>query len=260
MDTVSENQNIVTSLKHLHDWVEWVVFSPDENLLASCSADLVNIWKVGAKSLVTELLHPDTVWKCIFTHCSSKLLCGCSNGQLFVWTLTNFSTPYKVIEAHNAPIFGIAGHPYLDLVATSSQDCTIKLHDLARPSQKNLLLTFNGHSDVVEHVSFSPDGMSIASCSKDRTIQLRRLDAECHSCLSVLVGRGHTYWVYCCNFSTDGSLLVSGSADRTVRVWDPASMQCVHVLSGHTNIVWACHVLSLKGPVIVSCSSDRSLR
>ena len=72
-----------------------------------------------------------------------------------------------------------------------------------------------GHTDLVNSVSFSGDGSRIVSGSEDKTVRCGRSvwgfkeNAE-----------GHTGGVWSVSFSGDGLRIVSGSQDKTVRVWD----------------------------------------
>ena len=72
-----------------------------------------------------------------------------------------------------------------------------------------------GHTGWVNSVWFSPDGLTLASGSFDRTIRL----------WDVLTGRqqqvltGHTDEVRSVWFGPDGLTLASGSADHTIRLW-----------------------------------------
>jgi WD40 repeat protein len=83
------------------------------------------------------------------------------------------------------------------------------------------LLRFEGHSDWVTSVAYSPDGKHIVSGSGDGTVHV--WDAQSGH-LAAGPFEGHSDWVTSVAYSPDGKHIVSGSGDRTVRVWDPESV------------------------------------
>lgn len=52
---------------------------------------------------------------------------------------------------------------------SGSKDSTLKLWDI---SKRQLRLNLPGHADEVFSVDWSPDGSSVASGSKDRTVKI----------------------------------------------------------------------------------------
>jgi WD40 repeat protein len=117
------------------------------------------------------------------------------------------------------------------------------------------LRTFEGHTDSVGSVVFSPDGAILASGSGDRTIRLWRVsDGQ-----SVRQLEGHTSSVWSVAFSPDGAALASGSEDKTVRLWRVSDGQSVRQLEGHTSSVWSV-AFSPDGATLASGSSDKTIR
>ena len=78
-----------------------------------------------------------------------------------------------------------------------------------------LLYTYQGHSNTVNAVAWSPDGSRIASGGLDKTVQVWQANTE----EQILTYRSHSGWVQVVAWSPDGSSTASGSDDGTVQVW-----------------------------------------
>ena len=84
-----------------------------------------------------------------------------------------------------------------------------------KPEAPSLLNTFLGHTSVVTCVSFSPDGLTLATGSWDKKIKLWNLATG--KKLRTLTG--HSSYVDSVAFSPDGLILASGSEGRTIKIW-----------------------------------------
>jgi len=89
-----------------------------------------------------------------------------------------------------------------------------------------LLLTLQGHTNLVWSVAWSPDGQTLATSSSDQTIKL--WDTRTGRCLKTLLG--HSNWVWFVAWSADGQTLASGSSDETIKVWDVNTGECQKTL------------------------------
>jgi len=78
------------------------------------------------------------------------------------------------------------------------------------------LYSFDGHTNAVTAVDFSPTGDSVVSASADQTIVL--WDVQKRVKRSTYLG--HLEQVSDVAFSPDGEKILSGSKDRTMRLWD----------------------------------------
>ncbi|MCI5123475.1 MAG: hypothetical protein D3925_03110, partial [Candidatus Electrothrix sp. AR5] len=75
------------------------------------------------------------------------------------------------------------------------------------------------HNKVVENITFSPDGRTLASGSWDNTIGI--WDMMTGKLLHTL--EGHTSRVHNVSFSPDGILVASGASDKTICIWEVAT-------------------------------------
>jgi WD40 repeat protein len=125
----------------------------------------------------------------------------------------------RLLEGHTDTIESVAFSPNRRLLASSSDDGTIRLWDVR--SQRELGRPLWHYRGAIHTIAFSPDGRELASGACDGTVRL--WDARTHRQLgpALLAGRDRA----CVNgvaFSPDGRLLVSGSdfGDGRVRLWD----------------------------------------
>ena len=134
-------------------------------------------------------------------------------------------------------------------VAPSAQDI-VELKPIRR---------FEGHTDSVNSVAFSPDGLLIASGSHDGTIrfwdvqtgkEIRRLERQ---------KKAYAMGVFSLAFSSDGHSIASGDHDGTVQLWEVQTGKEIRQLEGHTNSVMSV-TFSPDGRWIASGGWDETVR
>lgn len=155
--------------------------------------------------------------------------------------------------------------------------------------------SFAQHLDAVGAVAFSPDGLMLASGSKDKTIQIwdlatgksiRTFEGDSSTIWSVTfdsnggrLATGTGFWrvmlwdlktgqlirtldhgasVWSVVISRDGQLLASGSGDKTTKIWNAENGSLIHDLPDHTDFVYSV-ALTPDGNTLVSASKDKKI-
>jgi WD40 repeat protein len=111
--------------------------------------------------------------------------------------------------------------------------------------------TFGG----ITSVTFSPDGLALASSDTNGEIQI--WDAV--NGQQLFICQGHNSWVWNVAFAPKAPILASCGQDHTVKLWNTNNGECFRTLNGHTNIVTAI-AFSPDGQLLASSSTDRTVK
>ena len=154
------------SVENHADWVFGIAFSPDGKYLLTCSRDkTAKVWDLNAKeSVMTYPDHQGTVTGVAFKPDGKTAFSAGADNALRSWSATGPAStkPGKPLGTHAKPILKLIEHPTQPLLATCSEDMTVKLWNADKGS---LLRTLNGHTDQVFSIAFSPDATLLASGS-----------------------------------------------------------------------------------------------
>jgi WD40 repeat protein len=255
--TLSDNDN--------RGWVDSIAWSPDGRCLASCSGKKpIRLWDPATGACIHTLSGHSTAVYSIAWSPDGRCLASCSGDTTIrLWDPASGNCIHT-LSGHSSVVYSISWSPDGRFLASGSRDKTIRLWD---PASGNCIHTLSGNSDSVWSIAWSPDGHCLASGRFDDTILL--WDPASGACTHTL--SGHIYplplkgadtifsYVHSIAWSPDGRCLASCSGDTTIRLWDPASGNCIHTLSGHSTAVYSI-AWSPDGRCLASCSGDTTFR
>ncbi|XP_039364175.1 WD repeat and SOCS box-containing protein 1 isoform X2 [Mauremys reevesii] len=206
--------------------IEWhrFKFGQDQLLLATgLNNGRIKIWDVYTGNMMKVLRgHQNWVYGCAFSPDSSILCSVGASKAVFLWDMDKYSMIRK-LEGHHNDVVACEFSPDGALLATASYDTRVYVWD---PHIGVILMEFGhlfpaptpifagGANDRwVRSVSFSHDGLHIASLADDKMVRFWSIEEDYPVQVAPL-NNG-----LCCAFSTDGSVLAAGTHDGSVYFW-----------------------------------------
>jgi WD40 repeat protein len=111
------------------------------------------------------------------------------------------------------------------------------------------------HTDAVNAVDLSPDGLFLASAGSDKYV--KKFDVATGA--QLLQFEGHTEHALGVSWRAGGQMLASCGADGTIRIWNGQTGDKIRDIEGYTKPVTALHFVG-QSQFIVSSSGTRVVR
>ncbi|MEW5303709.1 MAG: hypothetical protein WDW36_006375 [Sanguina aurantia] len=156
------------------------------------------------------------------------------------------------VSAHEKDINAVAVAPNDAIVATASQDRTVKLWKLPALLP---LKTLRGHRRGVWSVQFSPVDQAVVTGSGDKTIKLWSISDG--ACLRTFEGHGASVLRAC--FATVGTQLLSSGADGLLKLWSVSTGECVSTFDEHEDKVWAMTTAGVHESMLATGAGDSTV-
>ncbi|KAL6693305.1 WD40-repeat-containing domain protein [Trichoderma pleuroticola] len=230
---IPDGINLMGTSRHVED----LAFSLDGSMLAVASASTVVIWNLAEYREVAVILN--SVSNIQFS--KDNLLATLKYNCVSVWELDSghgdISESAATNEAKSSDCtqFGLKKLRDLSLPNGAKAEFTSKV--AFSPDAKYIaagtrevyiwdwksgttMAILSGHTDEILGLSFSHDGLYLASSSRDRTARIWTEPWEVNEKKPLLTLAEHSKAVFGLSFSPSQKLLATSSGDGTLRIWD----------------------------------------
>lgn len=216
----------VRTIKGLNGYVYAVAFSPDGSLLATGGWDgEVRLWNVHNGTLHSIVgKHSTHVYDVNFSPDGKKIVSASWDNTAKVWDKETGEL-IITLTGHKRYVSSAVFSPDGSLIATASGDGTVKLWD---PNSGLVLRTLTSNEQThwyCNHVSFSPDGQSIAASTSggENPVYVWNIQGERLQTL-----KGHKGFVPSTEFSRGGTRIASVGEDNSLRLWNTNNGEQLH--------------------------------
>ncbi len=211
------------ALRGHKDLLQGVAFAPDGQVIASIElGKMLRKWDVRSGALKSEQQTDDRMNYTVVYSPDGRLLATAGvSGGLKLWD-TATGRLIRQLPAADYRGGGSQGRQVAFSPDSRRVVCPYRLGE--EPGEVRVwdvatgqaLLILRGHTEDVNGVAYSADGLRIATASSDRSVRI--WDAATGDELLVL--RGHTGSVLGVDFDPSGRRLATASVDFTARIWD----------------------------------------
>jgi WD40 repeat protein len=189
------------------------VFSPDSRLMAGgCKDNHVRVWEVGTSLEKYDLRGVG--YAVAFSRDGRRLLVADAGGAADWWDFVAGTRQRVPAHEQLGEITCVELSPDPRIAALGHKGGTIQLLEI---DTGKVLGTYEGHSDAVLSLSFTPDGRGFASGGRDKEIRLWDVNVTNHS---RQVCSEHKGGVAGLAISGDGRMMASGCSANTIKFWD----------------------------------------
>ena len=156
----------------------------------------------------------------------------------------------RVVTSNRRPV--TLAH-WKDIVAIGSLSGKITILDAIPGIHTSVL---SDHTDKVNSLAFSLDGMFLVSGSSDKTVVL--WDMQTGGVIRTFYG--HAGSVLSVSISMHCTIIASGSADKTICLWNAETRECYCIIDGHSGQINSVSFSPTNPQLLISGSSDNSIQ
>jgi serine/threonine protein kinase len=245
------------------DWyagVTCIALSPNQEWIVSGSEDhTIKVWELSTgKEIHTLAGHAGFFVRSVAIRPDGDLLASAGDDIIKLWDLKT-GEEIRTLSGHSSIIQRLVFSPDGKVLVSAGNDKTIKIWN---PDTGEVMRTLGG-SHLIEALSISPDGQTIASGDGDLKAKLYTVKLwNFNTGEEIRTFSGHSNTIRGVAFSPDGQLLASGSCDKTIKIWQVETGELLYTLTGHSGWFAAVNSVAFSpdGKILASGSDDKTIK
>ena len=227
----ASESHILKQSSHL-DTMTTLSYSPDSSRIITGSVDgLIKIWDLTSGfHIATFSEHSSAVTSSRYSKQGNVLFTSSLDGSVRAWDMLRYRNFRTFTAPTRLSFTDLAIDPSGEIVCASSQD-SFDVH-LWNVQTGQLLDRLAGHEGPISTLAFSPDGVTLASGSWDRTIRLWSIFSRTPASEPLQL----TSDLLCVAIRPDSAQLAASSLDGQLTFWDISASTQSSVLDARRDI------------------------
>ncbi|PSN29293.1 F-box-like/WD repeat-containing protein ebi, partial [Blattella germanica] len=212
-----------------------------------------SVWEAETGHCIQEFSFHSASVSCVEWMDNITFASGSADKCIYVCKLgMKYNTPFKQFYGHTGEVNSIKWDPEGKLLASCSEDTTLKIWSMT----EDVVLNLYGHDKGVCRLAWSPTGPGSPNPNKNRMLasisndsRIRLWDIHQNTCFHILFVQ--TDEISSMEFSPDGKLLAAASS-KTLQIWSTQDWQIVFNFEADSNfcfISW-----NLRGYLLAATS------
>ncbi|EAY22892.1 hypothetical protein TVAG_076390 [Trichomonas vaginalis G3] len=217
----AQNCQVLNCFQGHSQEVSAIEFSPNGKWLITGGYDgTIIIWNTKTYEVIKKLTpQPSPIVSIVTNEDADLYAIGFLNGFVGMYN-ADFDPPMNSFQAHESPITEIDLSPLTQLLATSSEDSTVKIWNIMRgPASCKHTLSF--HKTPITNITFSANDTIIISASRDSSVIIQNYKTET---ILYTIQNAHRGNILEIAHSPKQRMFLMSGDDQSLSVWEYASI------------------------------------